>query len=60
MDKSRKEAESLPDSARMMDFFRQELEKRRSQSEQPDAYETYEALMLQIVEMWGAFTGNEC
>ncbi|KAI4179960.1 MAG: hypothetical protein LQ348_005282 [Seirophora lacunosa] len=60
MDKRRKEAESLPDSARMMDFFRQELEKRRSQSGQPDAYETYEALMLQIVEMWGAFTGNEC
>ena len=57
MDESRKETASLPDSAKMMDFFRQEVRKRRSQSEQPEAYES---LMLQIVEMWGAFMGSEC
>jgi len=57
MEKSRKEAASLSDSAKMMDFFRQEVGRRRSQAKQP---EVYEALMVQIVEMWGAFMGNEC
>ena len=57
IDKSRKETASLPDSAKMMDFFRQEVERRRSQAKQP---EDYESLMVQIVEMWGAFMGSEC
>lgn len=57
MDKSRKETESLPDSAKMMDFFRQELERRRLQATRPQAYE---ALMMKIVEIWGAFMGTEC
>ena len=57
MDKSRKETVSIPDSAKMMDFFRQEVGRRRSQAKQPEAYES---LMLQIVEMWGAFMGSEC
>ena len=57
MDKSQKETASLPDSAKMMDFFRQEVERRQSQAKQP---EVYEKLMVQIVEMWGAFMGSEC
>ena len=57
MDKSRNEAASLSGSAKMMDFFRQEVGRRRSQAKQPEAYE---ALVVQIVEMWGAFMGNEC
>ena len=57
MDKSRKETASLPDSAKMMDFFRQEVSRRRSEDKQPDVYES---LMTQIVEMWGAFMGGEC
>lgn len=57
MDKSRKEAASLSDSAKMMDLYRQEVRKRRVQAKNPEAYET---LMVQIVEMWGAFMGNEC
>ena len=56
-DKSCREAASLSDSAKMMDFFRQEVGRRLSRAKQPEAYE---ALMLQIVEMWGAFMGDEC
>ncbi|KAL8895926.1 MAG: hypothetical protein Q9207_007949 [Kuettlingeria erythrocarpa] len=56
-DKSHQEAQSLPDSAKMMDFFRQEVEKRRFHAKQPDSYR---ALMVQIVERWGAFMGSEC
>ena len=55
--KSRTETKSMSDTLKMMTFFRQEVERRRSQAEQPEAYET---LMVQIVEMWGAFMGNEC
>ncbi|KAL8820391.1 MAG: hypothetical protein Q9223_001382 [Gallowayella weberi] len=55
--KSRNEAELLSESAKMMDFFRQEVNRRRLQAELPEAYEM---LMMQIVEMWGAFMGNEC
>ncbi|KAG7007507.1 hypothetical protein G7Y79_00009g026160 [Physcia stellaris] len=55
--KSRTENTSISDTVKMMTFFRQEVERRRSQAEQPEAYET---LMSQIVEMWGAFMGNEC
>ena len=57
IDKSRKETASLSDSAKMMDFFREKVERRSLEAEQP---ETYEALMMQMVEMWGAFMGNEC
>lgn len=59
VDKSRQEFASLSDTAKMMDFFRAEVQSRRSsQGKQPDDY--YETLMLQIVEMWGAFMGDEC
>ena len=57
MEKSQHESKTISDSARMMDFFRCEVERRRPQSKQP---EVYEALMTQIVEMWGAFMGNDC
>lgn len=57
MEKSRKEYSVLPDSTRMMDFFREEVKRRRLQAKNP---EVYEVLMVQIVEMWGAFMGNEC
>ena len=57
MEKSRKESAMLSDSSKMMDFFRQEVKRRRSKTKQPEAYES---LMTQIVEMWGAFMGNEC
>ncbi|KAH8598250.1 flavin-containing amine oxidase [Bisporella sp. PMI_857] len=57
MEKSKIEFASISDSEKMMDFFRQEVGRRRSQVAQPEAYE---ALMLKIVEMWGAFMGNEC
>ena len=57
MDKSRNETASLPDSTKMMDWFRQEVSRRCSQNKQPGIGET---LMMQIVEMWGAFMGSEC
>ncbi|KFA70717.1 hypothetical protein S40288_07605 [Stachybotrys chartarum IBT 40288] len=56
MDRSAGEHMSISDSETMLNFFQQEVRKRRSQSEQPEAYE---ALMIQIVEMWGAFMGEE-
>ena len=57
MEKSRKESALLPDSLKMMDFFRQEIKRRRSKAKQPGAYES---LMMQVVEMWGAFMGDDC
>lgn len=58
MEKSREESVSLLDSAKMMDFFRDEVRRRRSsQGKHPG--DDYKTLMLQIVEMWGAFMGNE-
>ena len=57
MEKSGNEAALIPDDAKMMDFFRHEVQKRCSQAEQP---EVYEALMIQVVEMWGAFMGDDC
>ena len=57
IEKSRKESALLSNSSKMMDFFRQEVEKRRSEAKKP---ELYESLMMQIVEMWGAFMGDEC
>ena len=56
MDKSRKENASLADSAKIVDFFRQEVAKRRSQVRQS---KTYQSLMVQIVERWRALTGSE-
>ena len=59
MEKSREESASLSGSEKMMDFFRDEVRRRRSsQGKHPG--DDYEMLMLQIVEMWGAFMGNEC
>lgn len=57
MEKCRKESALLPDSLKMMDFFRQEIKRRRSKAKQPG---TYESLMMQVVEMWGAFMGDDC
>ncbi|KAI1415609.1 flavin-containing amine oxidase [Hypoxylon sp. FL1857] len=57
IDESQKEFASLPDTAKMMDFFREEVGRRRSRLKHPEAYE---ALMMQIVEMWGAFMGDDC
>lgn len=57
MEKSREESASLSDLAKMMDFFRQEVGRRRLIAKHPEAYES---LMMQIVEMWGAFMGDEC
>ncbi|KAI9677132.1 MAG: hypothetical protein M1822_008241 [Bathelium mastoideum] len=41
----------------MMDYFRREVGRRRSEATRSESYET---MMLQIVEMWGAFMGTEC
>ena len=57
IDKSHKEAMALSDSIKMMDFFRQEVARRRLRAKRPG---TYESLMMQIVEMWGAFMGSDC
>lgn len=57
MEKSRKESASISDSEKMMDFFRREVRRRRLQADRP---ELYEDMMVQIVEMWGAFMGDEC
>ena len=57
MDRSREETAWLPDSAKMMDFFREEVRRRALK---PKRSEAYEGLMVQIVEMWGAFMGSEC
>ncbi|KAL4909681.1 hypothetical protein BDW74DRAFT_173174 [Aspergillus multicolor] len=49
--------EEIGDQIRMIDFFRDEVRKKASRRQEPDGYEE---LMLQIVEMWGAFMGDEC
>ncbi|KAJ5678905.1 hypothetical protein N7462_007149 [Penicillium macrosclerotiorum] len=54
---SRQNSTSISDSSSMMGFFRKEVRTRSPRAEDPV---TYEALMLQIVEMWGAFMGDEC
>ncbi|KAK0744892.1 putative flavin-containing amine oxidase [Apiosordaria backusii] len=56
-DKSRDEKASLSDTAKMMDFFRREVRDGCSGAESPD---NYKALITEIVEMWGAFMGDEC
>ncbi|KAK4207531.1 amine oxidase [Rhypophila decipiens] len=57
MVKSKNEASSLPDSAKLMDFYRAQVQEQRSAKDDPERYST---LMLSIVEMWGAFMGDEC
>ncbi|RYP91101.1 hypothetical protein DL770_002757 [Monosporascus sp. CRB-9-2] len=57
VEKSRKEYASLPDDAKMMDFFREEVSRRCPQA---GVSEAHEVLLRQIVEMWGAFMGNDC
>jgi hypothetical protein len=57
MERSREDSVTISDKATMMEFFRQEVGRRRAERERPGEYET---LMMQIVEMWGAFMGNEC
>ncbi len=59
MEKSREEFASLLDSAKMMDFFRDEVRRRRS-TQGKKADDDYATLLLRIVEMWGAFMGDEC
>ena len=51
METSRRHKLSIPDAESMMDFFRGQL-----QGSKPEAYQ----LMLQVVEMWGAFMGDDC
>lgn len=57
MEKSRQESGSIPDSDKMMDFFRQEVERRSRNTPDPTSYRTS---LLHIVEMWGAFMGDDC
>ncbi|KAI4223594.1 MAG: hypothetical protein L6R36_005303 [Xanthoria steineri] len=57
MDKNENEAHLLPDSAKMMEFFREELDKRCLEAIEPEILSN---LMIQIVEMWGAFMGSDC
>ncbi len=55
IEKSRKDHPSISDSAKMMDFFRQEVRTRHPLAEDPEAGQN----LMKIVEMWGAFMGNE-
>ena len=57
MQLSREENAPISASARMMDFFRQEVARRSSHAAKPDVYAS---TMNDIVEMWGAFMGDEC
>lgn len=57
MEKSKSETKFLLDTGKMMDFYRKEIHKRSTKAQDPD---TYASLMLQIVEMWGAFMGDDC
>lgn len=55
--KSKEHGAELDDCVKMMDYFREEVGRRKGL---PEKSKTYETLMLQIVEMWGAFMGNDC
>lgn len=57
MEKSKNESELIPDKVKMMDLYREEVSKRSTAQQDPD---TYGSQMLQIVEMWGAFMGDDC
>jgi monoamine oxidase len=57
MEKSRDQYPSLSSSEKMMDLFRQEVERRKVREQQS---EDHELLLLRIVEMWGAFMGDDC
>ncbi|KAL2871202.1 flavin monoamine oxidase family protein [Aspergillus lucknowensis] len=52
------EREGIEDGVRMMDFVRDEVRKRAAESGKLE--EEYARVMLQIVEMWGAFMGDDC
>jgi hypothetical protein len=56
IEKSHANTESISDSAKLMDFFREEVQKRCSQREHGEA----DAVLLeQVVDMWGAFMGDD-
>ncbi|KAK0754840.1 flavin-containing amine oxidase [Schizothecium vesticola] len=57
MEHSKDKAPGLDDTEKIMDFFRRQIRSRNPGHSRPEAYET---LMLDIVEMWGAFMGDEC
>ena len=44
MDQSRKETASLPDSAQLMDYLRQEIGRRRLQAKPLEAYEIFDGV----------------
>ncbi|KAH7304239.1 hypothetical protein B0I35DRAFT_363495 [Stachybotrys elegans] len=56
MEHSMSHRESIPDNAKMMDFFCDELESKSKSQPDPDSYIS---LMRQIGEMWGAFMGDD-
>ncbi|KAK4184024.1 hypothetical protein QBC35DRAFT_525760 [Podospora australis] len=57
MEASKNKPEAFPSAAKMMNFFRHEVGRRAMQAEEGEAYRT---MMTQIVEMWGAFMGDDC
>jgi phytoene dehydrogenase-like protein len=57
MEESERNYSSLSESSKMMDFFRTEVSRRASRAGAP---ENYHKMMNQIVEMWGAFMGDDC
>jgi phytoene dehydrogenase-like protein len=57
VEESEQKYSSLPESAKLMDFFRAEVARRASRPHTP---ERFEKLMNQIMEMWGAFMGDDC
>lgn len=56
MENSKDKTTELDDAEKMMDF-RQQIRFRNPGHSRSEAYET---LMLDIVEIWGAFMGDEC
>lgn len=56
METSRAQFNSIDDSSRMVDVFKQEVERRYCHIGKSEARRI---LMLQIVEMWGAFMGDD-
>lgn len=57
MEHSKDKTTELDDREKMMDFFRRQICFQDQKHSRPEAYKT---LMLDIVEMWGAFMGDEC
>ncbi|KAI1194970.1 flavin-containing amine oxidase [Nemania serpens] len=62
IDKSQKQHSTLSDEVKMMDFVRQELSRRYPRTKHPQAkrIENDEMLLRQVIEMWGAFMGDDC